>query len=63
MHSTEGFRSVPHRRGRIWRIVIVAVLIGAIGEPLFMYHMLILQKEKRQAAEALALPAAAHLRP
>jgi len=43
--------------------VIVAVLIGAIGEPLFMYHMLILQKEKRQAAEALALPAAAHLRP
>jgi hypothetical protein len=63
MHSTEGLHSAPHRRGRIWRIVIVAVLLALIAEPLFMYRMLVAQKEKRQAATALTLPAAVHPRP
>ncbi len=51
--------AAPRRRLRIWKIVVIAVLFAAIGEPLFMYHMLVLQKEKRQSAE-LAVPAAAH---
>jgi hypothetical protein len=60
MHSTEGLRRAPHRRPRIWKIVIIAVLIAAIGEPIVMYRMLVLQKEKRQAAAGLVIPAMAH---
>jgi len=39
--------------------VIVAVLVAAIGEPLVMYRVLVLEKEKRQAAAALVIPAMA----
>jgi hypothetical protein len=60
MHSTDGFQRAPHRRPRIWKIVIIAVLVAAIGEPIIMYHMLILQKEKRLAAAGLVIPAMAH---
>ena len=40
--------------------MIVTVLIAAIGEPIVMYRMLVLQKEKRQAAAGLVIPAMAH---
>jgi hypothetical protein len=60
MHSTEGLQRAPHRRPRIWKIVIVAVLLAAIGEPIVMYRMLVLQREQRQAAAGLVIPAMAH---
>ena len=60
MHSTDGLRRAPHRRPRIWKIVIITVLVAAIGEPIVMYRMLVLQKEKRQATAELVIPAAAH---
>ena len=41
MHSTEGLRGAPHRRTRIWRIVIVTLLIAAVGEPIVMYLTLV----------------------
>ena len=63
MHSTEGLRSLHPRRVGVWRIVIIAVLLAAIGEPVFMYRMLTLQKEKRQAAAELTLPAAVRPHP
>ncbi|HET6452266.1 MAG TPA: hypothetical protein VFI08_13190 [Spirochaetia bacterium] len=63
MHSTEGLRPAAARRPRVWKIVIVAVLIAAIGEPLVMYRLLALQKEKRQAAAELTLPPAVRTRP
>lgn len=63
MHSTEGLCATPHRRMRIWKIVVIAVLLAAFGEPLFMYHILVVQKEKRQAAIELALPAAVRALP
>ena len=59
MHSTEGLRRAPHRRPRIWKIVIIAVLLAAIGEPIVMYRILVLEKEKRQAAGQV-IPAVAH---
>ncbi len=42
------------RRMRVWKIVLVAVLMAAIGEPLVMYRILVVQKEKRQSAELVA---------
>lgn len=60
MDSTEGLQRTPHRRPRIWKIVIIAVLVAAVGEPVVMYRMLVLQKEKRQAAAGLVIPAMAH---
>jgi hypothetical protein len=53
MHSTEGFRGGTHRRPRIWRIVVLAVLIAAIGEPIIMYLTLAREKEQRRAAAEL----------
>ena len=53
MHSTEGLRSGTRRRPRIWRIVVLAVLIAAIGEPIVMYLALAREKERRQAATEL----------
>jgi len=63
MHSTDGFQRSPHRRLRIWKIVLAAVLLAAIAEPLVMYRMLEAQKEKRQAAAGLVIPAMAHRTP
>lgn len=59
MHSSERLQRTPHRRPRIWKIVVIAVLVAAIGEPIVMYRMLVLQKEKRQAAAGLVIPAMA----
>jgi hypothetical protein len=50
MHSTESLRSPTHRRPRIWRIVVLAVVIAAIGEPTIMYLALAREKEQRRAA-------------
>ncbi len=55
MHPTEGLQGVPRRRARIWRIVIVTLLVSAIGEPLVMYLTLVREKEKRRAAAELTL--------
>jgi hypothetical protein len=55
MHSTEGLRGGTHRRPRIWRIVIVTLLIAAIGEPIVMYLTLVREKEKRRAAAELTI--------
>jgi hypothetical protein len=52
MHSTE---VRPHRRPRIWRIVIVALLVAAISEPIIMYLTLAREKEKRRAAAELTI--------
>ncbi len=60
MHSTDSFQRGPHRRPRIWKIVVLAVLLAAIAEPLVMYRMLVAQKEKREAAAGLVIPAMAH---
>ncbi len=60
MDSMEGLRRAPHRRPRIWKIVVIAVLLAAIGEPIVMYRILVQEKEKRQAAAGLVIPAAAH---
>ncbi len=59
MHTTHSLGNAPHRR-RIWRYVIIGVLLAAVCEPLFMYRMLTIQKEKRQAATGLVIPAMAH---
>ncbi len=59
MHTTHSLGNAPHRR-RIWRYVIIGVLLAAVCEPLFMYHMRAAQKEKRQAAAGLVIPAMAH---
>ncbi len=59
MHTTHSIGRAPNRR-RIWRYVIIAVLLAAIVEPLVMYRMLAAQKEKRQAAAELVIPAMAH---
>ena len=58
MSATDRSPATRRRHVRIWKIVIIAVLLAAIGEPLVMYHMLVVQKEKRQAAE-FVVPAAA----
>jgi hypothetical protein len=60
MELTEGLRSTPHRRVRIWKIVIIVVLLAAIGEPLVMYRVLVAEKEKRQASAQLVVPVSAH---
>jgi hypothetical protein len=60
MDSTEGLRRAPRRRPRIWKIVIIAVLLAAIGEPIVMYRILVQEKEERQAAAGLVIPAMAH---
>jgi hypothetical protein len=57
MHSTEGLRSGSHRRPRIWRFVILAVLIAAIGEPIVMYLTLAREKEQRRTAAELTINA------
>ncbi len=44
----------------MWKIVLIALLVAAIAEPIVMYRMLVLQKEKRQAAAGLVIPAMAH---
>jgi hypothetical protein len=59
MHSTEGLRGGPHRRPRIWTILVVSVLIAFIAEPIVMYHTLVRQKEQRRAAAELAIQAKA----
>jgi len=59
MHRVEGLRGVPRRRTRIWRIVIVTLLVSAIGEPFVMYLTLAREKEKRRAAAELTLERAA----
>jgi len=53
MHSTESLRGGAHRRPRIWRIVVLAVVIAAIGEPTVMYLALAREKEQRRAAAEL----------
>jgi hypothetical protein len=55
----EGLQRTPHRRTRIWRIVIVTLLVAAIGEPIVMYLTLVREKERRQAAAELTLQATA----
>jgi len=55
MHSTEGLQGGPNRRPRIWRIMIVTLLIAAIGEPIVMYLTLVREKEKRRTAAELTL--------
>jgi len=59
MHPVNHLQRAPQRRARIWKIVIIAVLIAAIGEPLVMYRVLAMEKEKRQAASGLMFPAVA----
>ncbi|MGA2639353.1 MAG: hypothetical protein ABSG21_00455 [Spirochaetia bacterium] len=55
MHSTEGLQRGPTRRARIWRFVVVTLLIAAIGEPIVMYLTLVREKEKRRAAAEITL--------
>ena len=57
MSTEERSPATRRRRGRIWKIIIIGVLLAVIGEPLVMYRVLVLQKEKRQAAE-IVVPAA-----
>jgi hypothetical protein len=54
MHSTEGLHGRPQRRSRVWRIVIVAILAAAIGEPIVMYLSLAREKEQRRTASELS---------
>ena len=56
MHSTQSLRTGPRRRPRIWRIVIVAVLVAAIAEPIVMYLALAREKEQRRIASELLFP-------
>lgn len=63
MHSTEGLRGGPHRRPRIWTILVVSLLIGAIAEPVIMYWTLVRQKEQRRAAAELTIQAEAERSP
>jgi hypothetical protein len=55
MRSTEDPQVEQHRRPRIWRIVIVTVLIVAISEPIVMYLSLAREKEKRRTAAELTI--------
>ncbi|MGO9309052.1 MAG: hypothetical protein ACLQDL_08525 [Spirochaetia bacterium] len=59
MHSTESLRGAPRRRTRLWRIVIVTLLVTAVGEPIVMYLTLVREKEQRRAAAELTLRAKA----
>jgi hypothetical protein len=59
MRSTEGLQVEQRRRPRIWRIVVVTVLIVAISEPIVMYLSLAREKEKRRAAAELTIDATA----
>jgi hypothetical protein len=61
MHSTESLRAGTHRRPRIWRIVVLAVLIAAVGEPIIMYLTLAREKEQRRAAAELPFGTASAL--
>jgi hypothetical protein len=63
MHSTEGLRAGPHRRPRIWTILVVSLLVGVIAEPLIMYRTLVREKEQRRAAAELTIPARAERAP
>jgi hypothetical protein len=59
MHSTEGLRGGSHRRPRILKYVLVALLLAAIAEPIAMYLNLSREKENRRAAVELTIEAAA----
>ncbi len=59
MHSTDRLQRTPARRPRVWKIVLVAVVLAAVAEPLVMYRVLVAQREQRQEAAALAVPAVA----
>jgi len=59
MHQIVGNRPAPRRRGRIWKIVLIGVILAAIIEPIVMYRMLVIQRERRLAAE-FVVPAATH---
>ena len=53
MHPTESLRNGTHRRPRIWRIVVLGIVIAAIGEPTVMYLALAHEKDQRRAAAEL----------
>ena len=55
MHSTEGLRGGPHRRPRIWTILVMLVFAALITEPIVMYRVLVRQKERRRAAAELTI--------
>jgi len=59
MHSTDHVQRTPPRRLRVWKIVLVAVVLAAVVEPLVMYRVLVAQREQRQQAAALVMPAVA----
>ena len=60
MQSADSFQRAPQRRPRIWKFVLVAVVLAALVEPLVMYRILEAQRERRQEAAGLVIPAAAH---
>ena len=59
MHSTDHVQRTPPRRLRAWKIVLVAVVLAAVVEPLVMYRVLVAQREQRQEAAALVMPVVA----
>ena len=63
MHSSEGLRGGPHRRPRIWTILVVSLLIGVIAEPIIMYWTLVREKEQRRTAAELTIQAKAERAP
>ena len=59
MHSTESIHGGRHRRPRIGTILVIAVLIALVVEPIVMYRSLVSQKEQRRASAELTMPAKA----
>ncbi|HTO23133.1 MAG TPA: hypothetical protein VMQ10_11710 [Spirochaetia bacterium] len=59
MLSADRVQRTPPRRVRVWKIVLVAVVLAAVVEPLVMYRVLVAQREQRQEAAALVMPAVA----
>jgi len=46
----------PRRRSSVRRIVIVAIVVLAIVEPIVMYRSLVRERDRRQQAFAKMLP-------
>ena len=63
MHSTASLRGGPHRRPRMWTILVVLVLAAIITEPIVMYRVLVHQKEQRRASAELPLQVKAERAP
>jgi hypothetical protein len=59
MHSWESIHGGRHRRPRIGTILVVAVLVALVVEPIVMYRTLVSQKEQRRAAAELTMPTSA----